>query len=269
MTFHATRSGWLVTISGVLVVALWMLGTPNYPNGKAQAIGYAICHQITLRSIPIVGDMVMPLCARCTGIYLGATLGFLVLLARGRLRAWRLPRLPILLLLLSAFALLGIDGLNSYLTLFPTYTPIYPPNNVLRLVTGMLTGVSLMHLLMPFFNRAIWSPERVDDRRSVDGLVDLAAILALAAVTVLFVLSERPLIVWTLGILSSLGVLLVLMLVGAGFFVAVTRRSGTAHHWRDLALPLLAGAALAFVELSAITIIRYALTGTWAGFNFG
>lgn len=165
--------------------------------------------------------------------------------------------------------MLGIDGLNSYLTLFPTYTPIYPPNNVLRLVTGMLTGVSLMHLLMPFFNRAIWSPERVDDRRSVDGLVDLAAILALAAVTVLFVLSERPLIVWTLGILSSLGVLLVLMLVGAGFFVAVTRRSGTAHHWRDLALPLLAGAALAFVELSAITIIRYALTGTWAGFNFG
>ena len=39
----------------------------------AYAIGHAICHQLPLRSFRLWGA-VLPVCARCTGIYVGAAL---------------------------------------------------------------------------------------------------------------------------------------------------------------------------------------------------
>ena len=42
-------------------------------DGKADHIGYAVCHQISVRSY-FFGDHQLPLCARCSGQYLGALL---------------------------------------------------------------------------------------------------------------------------------------------------------------------------------------------------
>ena len=48
----------------------WLFNTPLGLLGKADAIGYAVCHRIDLRSFHL-GDRTLPLCARCTGMFLG------------------------------------------------------------------------------------------------------------------------------------------------------------------------------------------------------
>jgi uncharacterized membrane protein len=252
--------------AAALVLALWLLGTPDGVLGKAAAIGYAICHQIAERTFPIDPDaaLLMPLCARCTGIYLGVLLSCLLLIARGRLRSYRFPPPPIVLILLGFIGVLGIDGTNSYLTLFPGYQPLYPPSNLLRLLTGLLTGIAVAHLVVPFFNSTIWAQPR--PTRSLDGARDLLATCGLAGIVALLVLSRRPLILWVLGILSSLSVVALLSAIGAALFVSVLRRERQAQTWRDAIAPFAAGFTLAMLQLSAIAAVRFALTGTWSGF---
>jgi uncharacterized membrane protein len=267
MTPLFSRRAHLIAIgAAALVFALWLLGTPHGALGKAAAIGYAICHQIAERTFPIdlEAELLMPLCARCTGIYLGVLLSYSLLIARGRLRSYRFPPLPIVLILLGFIGALGVDGINSYLTFFPDYQPLYPPTNPLRLLTGLLTGIAVAHLVVPFFNSTLWAQPQ--PTRSLDGARDLLAVCSLAGIVALLVLSGRPLILWILGVLSSLSVVALLSAIGAALFVSVLRREQQAQTWRDVIVPFAAGFTLAVLQLSAITIVRFALTGTWSGF---
>ena len=70
---------------GLLLVG-WLFNTPGGLLGKADAVGYAVCHRIDLRSF-YIGDRQLPLCARCTGMYLGAMLGLVYQVFFGRRRA--------------------------------------------------------------------------------------------------------------------------------------------------------------------------------------
>lgn len=260
------RTQLVVTALAASIFGLWLLGTPDGLLGKAAAVGYAICHQIAERTFPInpEASLLMPLCARCTGIYLGVLLSLLIMTARRRLQSCRFPPLPIVFVLIGFAAVLGVDGVNSYLTFFPGYQPIYPPSNPLRLLTGLLTGVAIAHLIVPFFNSTLWVQPQ--PTRSLDGWRDLLAVCGVAGSVVLLVVSGRPLIVWVLGILSSLSVVGLLSAIGAALFVSVLRRERQAQTWRDLIVPLLAGFTLTMLQLSAITFVRFSLTGTWSGF---
>src|SRR5512141_3146330 len=98
-------------VGGLAVLAFvsWALNTPAGVLGKADAIGYAICHRIDSHSLHI-GGRALPLCARCTGIYLGALLGIVTMAVMGRARSGGLPRRPVLLALIGFVGLMGIDG---------------------------------------------------------------------------------------------------------------------------------------------------------------
>src|SRR5262249_58360583 len=100
------------------VVGIWLAYTPAGLLGKADAIAFAICHRLISHSI-MLGQEAMPLCARCTGIYLGALVGLTTMGGLGRRHAGGLPRLPLLLTLLTFIGIMGVDGLNSYATLLP------------------------------------------------------------------------------------------------------------------------------------------------------
>lgn len=50
--------------------------TPAGAWEKLKALGYAVCHQIEDRSFHF-HDLQSPLCARCTGLYLGSLLSIL------------------------------------------------------------------------------------------------------------------------------------------------------------------------------------------------
>ncbi len=77
---EALRSALPLTGRGLIFIAVglllvgWLWNTPAGLLGKADALGYAVCHRIDVRSFHL-GERQLPLCARCTGMYLGAMLG--------------------------------------------------------------------------------------------------------------------------------------------------------------------------------------------------
>ena len=66
--------------AAVLVFLGFLMVAPPGLLGKADALGYAVCHRIDARSFHI-GTRQLPLCARCSGMYLGALLGLVFLSA--------------------------------------------------------------------------------------------------------------------------------------------------------------------------------------------
>src|ERR1700690_93951 len=103
---------YLTIPAGFLVFIVWSIFTPAGLLGKADAVAYAVCHRISTHSL-FIGTRQMPLCARCTGMYLGAILCLLFQAAQGRRGSLPSKGMYVFLgLLVLAF---GIDGVNSYL----------------------------------------------------------------------------------------------------------------------------------------------------------
>lgn len=247
-----------------LILATWLLLTPSGLLGKADAVGYAVCHRIDLRSFHL-GTRTLPLCARCSGMYLGALVAMGTLAAIGRVRNGGFPR-PALFAVFGLFAAAwAFDGLNSYLTLIPGAPHLYEPNNVLRLVTGTLMGLGLGVLVVAGFNENAWRGWKKEP--VVGSFRQLGLLLAAAAVLVLLVLSENPIVLYPLALLSAAGVVLILSLVYAVVAMMLLRRENRAESWAAIGVPLAIGLGLAILQIGLLDWARYALTGTWAGFS--
>ncbi len=256
----------LVAAAALIVFGVWLVKTPPGLLGKLDAIAYAICHRIAVRSFQVDG-VPLPLCARCTGIYLGVMTSLFVMIVRGRTRISQLPTPKVLIALGVFVIIMGIDGMNSYIHLFPGGTGIYEPANWLRLVTGMYCGIAMFNFMYPVFNGTVWREPQVS--RGLNNLRDLAALCAVAAIVILLVLVQQPALLWIAGYLSVFGVVLMLTMIGIVIFVSVFRLDRNAIRWRDLAIPALAGVTLAFIQIGGIDFVRFMLTGTWNGFTLG
>ena len=248
---------WLLLAGGLaVVVAIWFI-TPGGLLEKADHVGYGVCHQIPIRT-PFFGGRPLPLCARCSGQFLGALAGLVLLLALGRGKAAKLPPRPVIVVLLGFLALWALDGFNSYLTLFPGAPHLYEPHNILRTTTGAMQGVALISLVLPFFNVTLWA--QPTPRPTIGSLREVLLLLGLIALIVAAVGSEWAPLLYPLALLSAAGTLMMLTLVMTMLVTLGLRRDGRAEDWRD-ALPLLtAGLALALLTLLAINLLRAWLT---------
>lgn len=243
-----------------LVIAVFLFSPPLTPWDKTHAIGYAVCHQIPARSFHLDGQP-LPLCARCTGIYLGALLGIVGMILLRRSHSIELPPTLVLITLLAFVGLMGIDGVNSYLTFFPRVPHLYEPQNWLRLTTGTLHGLAMSAIVFPVMNGGFWHPSQVKNEPVIQNFRELSLFLAGAAVIILGVLWQQPFLLYPLALLSTLGVLLMLGIVGSMLVLILTRREGTARTWGDLILPLTVGLAMAILIIEAMGSVRGILTG--------
>lgn len=247
----------------VLLTVLFLAVPPHPVLDKADLVGYAICHQIPERSF-ILNGRPLPLCARCTGTFLGALLGLIAMSLRRR-RPSRLPSTPVLLVLIAFIVVWAFDGLNSYLTLFPGAPHLYEPRNWLRLTTGLLNGLALSALVLPIFHFTIWrEPGR---EPAIESLGELGVILPVAGLLALVVQAEIGALLYPLAIVSSLGVLILLVLINALIAAVALRREGYAVTWRQAVVPIIAGAGLSFLEIGALALLRSYLT-TAVGISF-
>jgi uncharacterized membrane protein len=265
-------SRFLVPIAAILVFAVWFSFTPPGLLGKADAIGYAICHRIGERSFHI-GDRQLPLCARCTGEFYSAGIGLLFFATFSKKQSgmpgWKLGA-P-LLLLLAAF---GIDGSNSFLYLLKQTSGgalnnipnLYIPNNTLRLFTGSGMGIALASILYPAFNQSAWKDS--DPRAALDWK-KLGALIGIILLINLAILTESPIVLYPIAILSILGVLALLIMVFGMVWLMIMRQENEFTSLTQMWLPFLAGTTLAFLMISAIDLLRFRLTGTWGGFPLG
>lgn len=229
----------------------------------ADYAGYAVCHRITARSFSIAGRQ-LPLCARCTGMYLGVVLTFVVLGLAGRRRWGLMPPLRVILTLIFFIALMGIDGLNSYSHFFENTPHLYEPQNWLRLVTGTGAGLTMGIILFPAVAQTLWRHQ--EQKAPVGSLRELAGLVILACIIILMVLSDQPTILYFLGLVSAAGVVLVLTAINSTMLLILTKRDARALTWRQTIVPIGIGLMLGLIQIGAISFVRYSFTGTLTGF---
>jgi uncharacterized membrane protein len=263
---------WLVPAAALIVFAIWIYITPPGLLGKADAIGYAICHRIDERSFQI-GDRQLPLCARCTGEFYAAGLSLLFFALVGPRRSgmpgWKLGA-PLLLF----FIAFGIDGSNSFLYLIKQTAGstldkipnLYIPNNTLRLFTGSGMGIALASIIYPSFNQTAW---RQPDPRRVLDWKKLGILISIILLIDLLILTEHPAILYPIALFSVLGVLSLLILVFSMVWVLMMKQENAFDRYQQLWMPLVAGTTLAFLMITAIDLLRFTLTGTWGAFPLG
>ncbi|MBN2047891.1 MAG: DUF2085 domain-containing protein [Anaerolineaceae bacterium] len=260
------RPGWLrfdwiiLSTSIILLLGMWLFITPSGLLGKMDAIGYAVCHRIHSHSYSI-GERALPLCARCTGMYLGALTALLYQRSRGRRmafpgRGW----VVLLVLLFAAFALDGVHSFTSAAGLFQLYEPM----NWLRLLTGAGMGWGMAAILVPSFHQTIW--REAIDAPVLNNFRQLLALLGLTALPVLAVLTENPLLVYPFAVLSALTVVLFLTIIYTLLAVMVTFRENQFSRWKELIPFGMVGFLLAMLQIVMFDLLRLGLTGTWNGF---
>ena len=242
----------------IIILAIQL--PPSSVLGKADMVGYAICHRIPERSFFFNGRQ-LPLCARCTGTFLGAVLGLTAMLVYGRRRASRLPSVPILGMLVLFTGAWGFDGLNSYLTFFPGAPHLYEPRNWLRLTTGLLNGLTLIVFIFPIFNFTLW--REPTGERVIKSPWELLVLLPVVALLVFVIHGEVVgALLYPLALISSLGVVMMLTILNSMIATLVLGREGYAQNWRQALIPLSVGAALALVEMGGLVALRAYLTTT-------
>lgn len=106
-------------------------------------LGRAVCHQLPGRSLGFGCCGPLPVCSRCTGIFLGVVVSHIYLYFFPN-KSKAMPLLPVSLALVALMVPLAADGVTSYLGLRET-------TNLVRLATGLGLGVSLPLLYMPLF----------------------------------------------------------------------------------------------------------------------
>lgn len=237
----------------ILLLALWLGGREEGLMGVAHYVGYAVCHQITVRTY-VFGDLVMPLCARCSGQYLGVLVGFFLAWRWGRIRAMGLPPRWLIVVLVGFLAIWAFDGLNSYLYLILRRPFLYQPHNILRISTGILQGLAVSFLFLPFFNQAFWAEP--DFRPVIQSGRELAQALGLGAVVVLAVVSGWPPLFYPLAFLSIASTVLMLSLVGTLFVLLVLKEENSNRTFGDFLSLFLPGMAFAALLLLAIDLFR-------------
>ena len=249
---------WLLVALGV--VYLVALGALLFAPGgtfleRLRALDGGICAQAGSHSFYPAGQQ-LPLCARNTGIYLGFTSATLVLLFSRRLRADSFPSAPIMLLLGGAVAAMGVDGVNSLL-LDLRLPHLYQPHNLLRLASGLGTGVAMAAFLIPVANGLLWREESAQP--SFGRLGQLAVMAPVLLLAFLAVGSQSDFLLYPIAILSSAGLALALTLINLVVMLGLSNRIGRFDAWRQVFPLFTLALALALIELMALFALK-----TWA-----
>jgi uncharacterized membrane protein len=264
-----TLTKWLVPIAAIVALSAWIYIAPPGLMGKLDAIGYAVCHRLPSHSL-FIGNIQLPLCARCTGEFNAAAIALIFQGFISRKKS-KLPNRGILAVLVIFFLAFAIDGSNSYLGLlkegygsaFAKIPNLYLTTNVTRVFTGSGMGIAMASILFPMYNQTIWrTPE---DQPTLNWL-QFGLLAGIVLVFDFFALSNIDAALYFISVLSTLGVLALLTMVFSIVWVMLMKQDNAFDHLRQLWLPAVAGLTLAFILILSIDLFRFNLTHTWTGF---
>lgn len=250
----------LIAATAALLLT-WLVKTPPGLLGKMDAIGYAVCHRAPARSFWL-DDRPAPVCARCSGTFLGSGLSLMFILLKGR-RALFPPRWMMIL-----FALFGlffiVDGANSFFSVLPVLPTLYPPNNLIRLFSGTLLGMGIGTVLGAVFHQTVW--EKSLPQPALADIREWATLTGLALLIDFSIISEIPLLLYPLSVLSGLSVLGLLSMAYTLLWILLAQNENRFSQWKELWVFLLLGFLTALLQITLVDAGRFWLTGAWEGF---
>ena len=142
-----------------------------------ERIGYAVCHQLPEKSIFIEGKQ-LPVCARDTGIYFGSLISlFFILLSRRRSNSIPVPYISFTFVFFML--LMGVDAVSSYVGFRET-------TNSIRLLTGLLVGISLPLFMYPILIDNLF--EKHDEEHILKSWYELLLLIFLVISSYLLIL---------------------------------------------------------------------------------
>lgn len=221
---------------------------------RLRALDGGICAQAPSHSF-WPGGQQLPLCSRNTGIYSGFTATLLLLAFTGRLRASSFPGRWVLVVLGAAVVFMAEDGLNS-LFLDLGLPHLYQPHNLLRLFSGLGTGVAMCAMIVPVANTLIWRQE--DLRSTFRSLKNLALLLPLLLLIFLAASSPDAFVLYPVALFSSFGLLMALTLVNVVFVLGITDQVGRFASWRQFFPFFSLAIVMAVLELMALFALKTA-----------
>jgi len=254
----------IIVIVALALIITWLCLTPPGLLGKADAIGYAVCHRIAQRSYE-VGGRQLPLCARCTGMYLGAFAGLVYLGRKGKRGMF--PRNKFWVVLGVFAFLFTLDSLNSFAMLLPNAPHVYLTTNLIRLLTGTGMGIIIPVVLWPVFNQTVWSdfkPEPI-----LQNWKELGLLVGFGLLLDLVVLSGVPFLVLPAALISAATVPAILTLVYTVVWAMLQRKENQFRIWSEIWILLLLGFITALGQIALMDLLRFSMTGTWSGFILG
>lgn len=212
-----------------------------------------VCHQIPERCLYLQGQP-LPLCARCSGTFLGAAAGLVVLALLGQGRRSHLPRWPVAIVLAILCGGWALDGLNSTVALYIGRAWLYEPSNLLRLMTGAGLGVSIAVLLYPIYQQTFWPS--YDDRPVLDRPWLLGPVLGGvgAIVALLWFWHDAPYWLWVLVLTVS--AMSVFATLNGVLIALLARKEAATLHWYQRAGFLAAGLLATAAETGALALLR-------------
>jgi uncharacterized membrane protein len=246
----------LLAFGAIVIAALVaFLVAPGTIASKTHVALHGLCAQRPSHSLQL-GGATLPLDARMTGLYIGAATTVAWLLAAGRLRAARKPPRGVIALLLVGVVSFAGDGFNSLLADL-RLLHLYPPSNLLRLITGSLAGIALGVTIGHLLAVSIWANR--DHRRAViSGPTELLVPGSIVATLGVLAMSELPVLFapFALGLLLA-----AVFVVSALVFVLlmlVTNRGWSSTSYRELIPPATLAVVTATVVIAALSALRIA-----------
>jgi hypothetical protein len=151
---------------------------------------------------------------------------------------------------------MAVDGLNS-LELDLGMPHLYQPQNIIRLLTGLVTGLALAIFMLPWLNRFLWRDD--SKQRSIASWRMLLLYLPALVVCYLAVTAQSALVVYPIALLSTAGLLVAVSSFNLLIIVCIKKRDETFTGYRAL-LPYITLALLcATGELLALAQLKFML----------
>lgn len=243
-------------LSAIGIALNWLHLHPGDLYARSLAIGSSVCHQLPSHSFHS-GDLQFPICARCSGLYLGCFIGILYYAFQGRKSG--LPARGYLILSLFLTAAWGGDGLNSLISEMLAKPFLYTTTNTTRLITGFGMGLVLCTALMTLFNLTIWKNPRKEPL--LGNFWQLPAYIFTTALLGSLLVFADGVIFRGLAYLSMLTVIAVITALYTIFWVILLKKENTFEKLSALAIYIAVGFATAMLQITLLSALRGWLIG--------
>ena len=120
-------------------------------------------------------------------------------------------------------------------------------------------------MLYPIFNQSVW--KEYSEEAVLNSWRHISELVAIGIFASLITLTQNPLVLFPVTIISSLTVLIMLAIIYTIIWVLLLKKENNAYNLKQIWWILLLGFDTAIIQIIVMDMVRYSLTGTWDGFS--